>query len=396
MRVRFISVFGLLVFGMVWLCAATLPAQNKPGLQVIDITGSLQDSHGRPLELYDVLQPGSSYRLLPETNILFSTLDGKKTYRATGSGRLFITHSGSVLFNGKTLSGKGRTAMLQDVAVKPPDYQLAGISLRQLQVVPDEEIRSSIQEVDGYACLGEDTTLKAARAQAFAEASRQALEMARVRLESNTLVKDGTLQYDFIQSGAKMTVLEQKDHGVENNRYHVWIRAEVKYDIKPVKKQNQKPQTLFAKGPLTVKVWTPRKQYHKGEMVVVHILGNRDFYARIVNVDAERKVTQLLPNDYRNSNCFAGGVLYRVPGQGDRFAIKVVDNYGEEQIVVYASEAPLGEVHTTSAGAGLRGFAGTREQMGREVRAIKVVPVSARPNSGAEFYEAAWNFITMP
>ena len=110
----------------------------------------------------------------------------------------------------------------------------------------------------------------------------------------------------------------------------------------------------------------------------------------------KENVTQLLPNDYRNSNRFAGGVLYRVPGQGDRFAIEVVDNYGAEQIVVYASEAPLGEVHTTSAGAGLRGFAGTRDQMGREVRAIKVVPVGARPNSGAEFYEAAWNFTTMP
>ena len=134
--------------------------------------------------------------------------------------------------------------------------------------------------------------------------------------------------------------------------------AEVKYDLKPVKKQKENPQALFAKGPLTVKVWTSRKQYRKGEKVVVHIMGNRDFYARIVNVDAKGNMTQLLPNDYRSNSRFAGEVFYRVPGERDRFAIKVMDNFGEENIVVYASEAPLGEVNTTPAGAGATGLRG--------------------------------------
>ncbi len=372
--------------------------QTKPGLQVIEMEGSLLDSQGNPVNMYDVLRPGPGYRLLPRTDVLLATLDGKKTYRATGSGTLAMTRSGLVLLNGKALAAKGQNTMLQDVTAKTPGQRLAGVSLRQLQVVPDEEKRSSIHEVDGYAYLGENTTPRQARAVALATAKRRALEMARVRLESNTLVKDGKLQYDFVKSGAKgvVSVLEQKDLGFSGNRYHVWIRAEVKYDLRPVKQNQENLQTLFSEGPLTVKVWTPRKQYSRGEKVVVHIMGSRDFYARIVNVDAKENVTQLLPNDYRSNRRFKGGVLYRVPGEGDRFAIKVVDNFGEEDIVVYASEVPLGEVNTTPAGAGLRGFEGSRGQMAREVRAIKVVPKGSGPDSGAAFYEATWKFTTLP
>ena len=348
---------------------------------------------------YDYLQPGQKYQLLPEANVLFSTLDGNKTYRAAGPGAVFLDSSGLVSLNGKALKPKDQTPLLKGVtAAGSPGQQLAGIPLRQLQVVPDEEKRSSIHEADGYAYLGENTTPRQARAEALAIAKRQALEMARVRLESNTLIKDGKLEYDFIKSGAEgvVTVLAQKDHGFKDNRYHVWIRAEVKYGLKPSEKQKETAQTLFTEGPLTVKVWTPQKAYHRGQKVVVHMMGNRDFYARIMNVDSEGTITQLLPNDYRSNRRFSGGTLYRVPGKGDRFAIQVMDNYGEEKIVVYASETPLGQVKTKPAGAGLRGYGGTPEQLALNTRAIKVVPKGNQPVSGAGFYEAVWKFTTTP
>ena len=226
MRIVFISICRVLLFGVLLLYAATVLGETTPGLQVIEMKGSLLDSDGNPVDVYDLLRPGPGYRLLPQTDVLLSTLDGKKAYRATGSGTLVVTLSGLVLLNGKALAAKDQNSMLQDVTAKTPGQQLAGVSLRQLQVVPDEEKRSSIHEVNGYAYLGENTTPRQARAEALATAKRQALEMARVRLESNTLVKDGKLQYDFIKSGAQgvVTLLEQKDHGFKDNRYHVWIR----------------------------------------------------------------------------------------------------------------------------------------------------------------------------
>lgn len=379
------------------LYASPVKAQE---LQVIEIEGMLLDSAGSPVEAYDILEPGRNYRLHSKGKILLSTLDGRKIYQAAGPGDLFIEASGLISLNGKPLEPKDQSFLLHGVtAAASKGQQLAGISMRQLQVVPDEEKRSSIHEVNGYAHLGEDTTLRQARTEALAIAKRQALEMARVRLESNSLVKDGKLQYDFIKSGAEgvVTVLAQKDHGLEGNRYHVWIRAEVTYGLKPsVEQEKESAQNLFTDGPLTVKVWTPQKRYRKGRKVVVHIMGNRDFYARIVNVDSEGKMTQLLPNDYRRKSRFEGGTLYKVPGQGDRFAIEVMGNFGEEKIVVYASEAPLGDVKTRAAGAGLRGYGGTPEQLAQDMRAIKVVPVGNSPDSGAGFYEATWKFTTTP
>ena len=319
------------------------------------------------------------------------------TYQAIGPGVLFLDSSGVVSLNGKPLHPKPQESLLQDVKVgKSLGYELAGISLRRLQAVPDEEKRSSIHEVDGYSYLGEDTTPKQARIEAISMAKRQALEMARVLIESNSMVKDGKLQYDFIQSGAQgsVSVLEQKDLGFDGNRYHVWIRAEVSYGLKDGEKQKEPVQPLSPDAPLTVKVWTTEKQYRTGDKVEVYMTGNRDFYARIVNVDSEGNITQLLPNDYRSTVRFAGGRLHKVPDTGDHFAIKVMDNFGEEAIVVYASEVPLGDVKTRPVGSGLRGYGGSQDQLAREMRAIKPVPKAGSPDSGAGFYEATWKFTT--
>ena len=399
MRALSTSMCMVLFLTTVVLYAAPVAASNVLGLQVVSIEGDFLDWAGKAVEEYDNLESGRSYRLLPEAKILLSTLDGSKIYQAAGPGVLFLDHSGLVSLNGKALEPKDQLSLLHHVSAPETSGQkLAGIPLRRLQVVPDEEKRSTIHEVNGYAYLDEDTTPRQARAEAFSIAKRQVLEMARMRLESNSLVKDGKLKYDFIKSGAEgyVLVLEQKDHGLKDNRYHVWIRAEVKYNLKPQEKQEggATPQALFSEGPLTVKVWTPLKEYRKGQKVVVHIMGNRDFYARVINVDSEGNITQLLPNDYRGNPRFSGGRLYRVPDERDRFSIKVMDNYGEEKIVVYASEAPLGKLKTKPAGAGLRGYGGTSEQLAQDTRAIKVVAFDDSPDSGAGFYEAVWKFTT--
>lgn len=44
---------------------------------------------------------------------------------------------------------------------------------------PDDEMRSSIHSVDGYAYLSDNLTLTDIRAAAFAEAKQKALEMAK-------------------------------------------------------------------------------------------------------------------------------------------------------------------------------------------------------------------------
>jgi len=280
---------------------------------------------------------------------------------------------------------------------------------RGVSVVPDEEKRSSIHEVDGYAYLSETMTLEQVRNAAIATAKRQAVERAKTYIESNTTIENFEVTQDRIkgQSHGTVTVLEMKDHGVvENTRYHVWIKAEVEYGIKPVGMAPAGNQTdgnlssthLDPQAPLTVRVWTSKKEYREGEHIIVYMQGNRDFYARIVDITSNGDIIQLLPNDYRQQDRFAAGQIYQIPGEGDRFDLKVTPPFGEDRIVVYASEVPLGNVSMNSAGAGLGAFGGTQESLGIRTRGITVTAAGNQPavQTGAAFYESTWKLRTGP
>jgi hypothetical protein len=246
-------------------------------------------------------------------------------------------------------------------------------------------------------------TLSQTRAAAFAQAKRQALEAGKTYIQSKTKVKDFEVEYDMVWSDAEgaVTVLERKDIGVEDNtRYHVWIKAEVEYVLKPKREGLGQTILLGKDAPLTVKVWTSKKQYTDGENIEIYVQGNRDFYARIVDIAPTGNIIQLLPNDYRKINFFEAGKVYKIPGEGDHFDLRVRPPYGEDQIVVYASEVPLGKVAMESVGQGLRQYKGSQNQLGASsrsidlTRSIEIVPGSPKSHSGAEFYEAIWAIVT--
>lgn len=276
-------------------------------------------------------------------------------------------------------------------------HDAGGQMNRAVQVTPDQEKRSIIRSVDGYAYLSEDMTLAQTRETAFANAKRQAVEMARTYIQSKTKVEDFVLKSDTITASAEgaVTILEQKDFGVEdNNRYHVWIKADVEYGLKTKGHEAEKAQEMAPEAPLTVKVWTDEKRYRSGENIVIYVQGNRDFYARIVNISTTGEIIQLLPNEYRKINFFKAGETYKIPDRGDLFSLTVGPPFGEDQIVVYASEVPLGRVDMERVGKGLTRYAGTRSAFSALNRGIAVTGPETGGASGAEFYEATWKFTT--
>lgn len=279
--------------------------------------------------------------------------------------------------------------------------------IRGVSVVPDQEKRSTIQEVDGYAYLSEDKTLAQTRQAAMITAKRQAVEQARTYISSHTRVENFEITDDVIEgeSVGAVTVLEQKDLGIEdNNRYHVWIKAEVEYGLTaPAAKTKDAPaaSVMAAEGPLTVKVWTPRKHYRDGEQIEIFIQGNRDFYARIVDITSSGDIIQLLPNSYRQQTQFKGGQVYRIPDAEDRFNLKVSPPYGEDQIVVYAADKPLGDVALEPSGGGLNAYRGSRASLEVSTRGIQVTAAPGGAGlpgspSGAEFYEGVWKITSGP
>lgn len=257
-----------------------------------------------------------------------------------------------------------------------------------------EEKRSCIQEVDGYAYLAEKLTLAEMRQAAIANAKEQALGNARTYIKSKTEVENFTLKRDLVQLQAEgsVVVLELRDLGIEDNsRYHVRIKAEVFYEIVA-------PQTAKAATPspgaetLTVRLWTNQAGYKAGEKIVINLQGNRDFYARIVNVSPSGNITQLLPNSIRSEAFFRGNTLYTIPGPGDQFDLAVSPPFGQETVIVYASLVELGSVALQPASGGLATFPGDQATLAKATRAITVTPTAtAAAGDGTaitDFYEA--------
>ena len=264
----------------------------------------------------------------------------------------------------------------------------------------DTTKRSTIVEVDGYAYISEDKTPRQMREEALANAKREALERAQTYIKSVTKVENFMLEYDLIQTGAEgfVRVLESKDHGItSDNRYHYWIKAEVEYSLESARDRKDLSVDLIKNenAPLTVYIWTEKKEYKAGEKIRVFLQGNKDFYARVVYRDVSGNLLQLLPNQHRKENFFKGGKVVTIPGEGDRFDLEVGPPFGIENIIVYASSTRMGDVDVEEMGNALYGIQGDLEKYGAKTRGVKITErkVGERSQS-AEFIEARWELLT--
>ncbi len=248
---------------------------------------------------------------------------------------------------------------------------------------------SCIQAVDGYAHLSESMNIEQAKTAAFADARKKAIEMSR-RYITNGKIKEYNLIWPDSESA--VSILDQKDYGLEaDNSYHIWIMAEVEYRVE-LKNQDAMLQDLS--GPLTVNVWTSKKKYKDGENIEIMIRGNKDFHARIADISSTGEIIQILPNLYRNINFFKAGKIYRIPDTGDQFYLKAAFPFGEDKIVVYASEVPLGRVNTKSSGQGMGIINGNEKSLAIRSRGISITPKASDTLPGTEFYEAFCFFTT--
>ncbi|XPV75589.1 MAG: DUF4384 domain-containing protein [Desulfovibrio sp.] len=132
-----------------------------------------------------------------------------------------------------------------------------------------------------------------------------------------------------------------------------------------------------ANAPLEVKVWSDKQNYRAGEVIDLYIQGNKDFYGKVVNMTSSGNIIQLLPNGYRNLDFFRGGITYRIPDTGDGYQLEVSPPFGQDTVVVYASEKPLPKVDMASAGAGLKVFQGNSEEFNMKTRGIKIAGAKA-------------------
>lgn len=258
--------------------------------------------------------------------------------------------------------------------------------------------QSVIIETEGYACMGDDKSRKQTEQTAFQDGKRKATEQASTYIRSETQVKDTMLEKDLLSAyaNAQVKVLQElmkewyKDTGL-GECYRVRLKVEVVPDEKSMAALTQKNQETLENdpsAPLSVKIWTDRPTYGEKECMRVFLRGNKPFYGRVVYRQADGGLVQLLPNPFRKLNYFNGGVVYELPSGDDRFSMETCAPFGSEQITLYASTAPLGDIDLAPADA-VYEVRSRADAVPMATRGIKLVAGTPKKPAAAEFAESS-------
>ncbi len=260
---------------------------------------------------------------------------------------------------------------------------------------PAYSAQSTITEAEGYACMGYDKSRKQTEEEAFTNAQRKAVDFASTYIKSETRVKNFQLEKDLIEAYANASVkmVQELERGWYKDAsagdcFKVKIKAEVVPDEKSMTRLSMvKEVTDDPQAPLHVQVWTDKKEYQKAEKIKVYLKGNKPYYARVLFKDAKGQLLQLLPNPYRKDHYFNGGAIYEIPSGDDKFDLDVAPPFGEENIIVYASSSPLGDISLQSEG-GIFRVTTDVNTAAEKTRGIRVKEKRGDQNAGAsEFFE---------
>ena len=263
-------------------------------------------------------------------------------------------------------------------------------------VNPALSAQSTITQSEGYSCMGDDKSRKQTRQDAIVDAKNRATEYVVSYIKSETKVKDFVLETDIVEvyTRAKVKILEKEEPGWYKDKhsgdcFKVIIKAEVIPDEKALEDiANESERADNPNMPLKVKLWTDQKEYKNTEKVKIYLKGNKPFYARVLYLDANGVLVQLLPNPHRKDNYFNGSSIYEIPTGNDKFELEVIPPFGQEKISVYASTSQLGELNLENLGD-VYGVKTETKDIGVRTRGIKIKKKSKSENSlPAEFFES--------
>ncbi|MDD5168799.1 MAG: DUF4384 domain-containing protein [Syntrophales bacterium] len=257
--------------------------------------------------------------------------------------------------------------------------------------------QSTITVADGSSCMGDDKSIKQTEGDALINAKRKATEFASTYLKSETRVKDLQVEKDLASAyaNANIRIIEEIEKGWYTDPslgkcYKVKIKAEVIPDDKAMAKLAKGGEVMDdPSAPLNVQAWTDKKAYKQAERIKVYIKGNKPFYARVLYKDVKGNLLQILPNPYRKDNYFNGGMVYEIPSGNDSFNLDVEPPFGDENIIVYSSSSPLGDIGLQNSGAVYQ-VKTKGKDVGIKTRGIKILEKGEGAGVAAsEFFESS-------
>ena len=257
--------------------------------------------------------------------------------------------------------------------------------------------QSTVVDAEGSACMGDERSRKQTEQAALTEAKKKAVEFTMTYLKSETDIKNFVLEKDLVSAfaSANLRIVQELDKAwykdpASGDCYRIKVKVEVIPDEKAMSTLAKSPAAPDDPGaPLSIRVWTDKKDYKSGEKIRVYLKGNKPFYARVVYKDAGGGLVQILPNPFRTASYFNGGTIYEIPAGEDKFNLEVSAPFGEENIIVYASTAPLGEIGLKAEG-GVYQVQTKTEDVGVRTRGVRLTEKGAGASSGvSEFSETS-------
>ncbi len=258
--------------------------------------------------------------------------------------------------------------------------------------IPDVNNRSFIVGVN--AILIHDKTDGAVALKRTAEEGKRSA-MKKIGLHLAKLKEASPdLDFELIKTPTGfLTVLKKEEFQQRNKNEQpfLWVETESRFTVR-CKKNGKRPlkKTIDKAGLLDVRIWTDQREYQEGQKIILHLQGNRDFYGKVVMIDPRGNVRQILPNNYRQVSSFEKDRRYDIPGDKDRYELKVQPPFGSIRFITYATSLPMTQVNLKTIAGGIFQYRGSEQSFRNSVKHI--IPVGEEQI--AELYDAAWEIKT--
>ncbi|WP_407541189.1 DUF4384 domain-containing protein [Deinococcus radiomollis] len=99
---------------------------------------------------------------------------------------------------------------------------------------------------------------------------------------------------------------------------------------------------------LKPRVWTDRDPsgqntptYAPGDKIQVFVSPTTDAYVYLFNLQADGRITQILPNRFSRAELIKANTVKAFPGPGDKFTSNIADPGGVNKVLALASSTPL-------------------------------------------------------
>ncbi len=254
------------------------------------------------------------------------------------------------------------------------------------------EIRSVICSGSGFASVKKGTDPEDGKKRAMEVARRFVLRKSNdVILRKLAVFKDGFgFELEEFQPGEYVKILSEKEVKPpvreSKDMYGVRIIAEVCYKLPDF--QDHEKMLSYPELPLTVRVWSKKQSYIQGEKIIFYMRGNRDFYARMIDISPRGEMVQLLPNKKRKNHFYKAGVTYLFPDPvADDFDLKVSPPFGEETVLLYAAERPLRKLPFSENSGTFGIIDGTEREISEQIRKPES---DSKEFSAMDFFESRW------